>query len=97
MLNDILGVIDSKMLAAGFLGGLVHAFRLKKATPWEIVKYIVIGGLAANFIAPQMLKLLTLVPSGFVAFGVGMSGKHLCYMLEKFFDKLDMLGRTKNE
>lgn len=90
-------IIDARLFAAGFLGGLVHAWRIQKATPWEIIGFIVVGGIAANFIAPQVLRILTLVPSDFVAFCVGMSGKHLCYYLEKFFDKLDLLGKTKNE
>lgn len=99
MLNaDIFSILDVQLIAAGFLGGLVHAFRLEKATPWQVVGYIVVGGIAANFIAPQVLKLLTLLPAGFVAFGIGMSGKHLCFVLEKFFDRLlDTLGKARNE
>lgn len=96
----LLDLIDAKLMAAGFLGGLIHAFRLKKATPWEVVGYILTGGIAANFIAPQVLKVLTaltFVPPAFVAFGIGMSGKHLCYALEKLFNKLDVLWKTKNE
>ncbi len=88
--------IDVHLLAIGFLGGMVRAFRIEKVTPWQVLVYIVTGGLAANFIAPQVLKILTFAPSGFVAFGVGMSGKRLCYVVEKFFDKLDLFGRTKN-
>lgn len=94
---DVLSILDIQFIAAGALGGLVHAFRVQKATPWEIVGFIVVGSLAANFMAPQVLKLLTLLPSGFVAFGIGMSGKHLCYAVEKFFDKLDIFGKTPNE
>jgi hypothetical protein len=90
-------IIDPELIAAGFLGGLVHAVRVKKATPWEVVGFIVVGGLAANFIAPQVLRILTLVPPAFVAFGVGMSGKRLCYYLEKFVDKLNIFGKPSNE
>ena len=88
-------LIDVHLLAAGFLGGMVHAFNVRKATPWQFIGYILVGGIAANFIAPQMLKILALVPSGFVAFGIGMSGKHLCLILERTFDNL--LGKIKNE
>jgi hypothetical protein len=45
--------------------------------------------------APWTLKLVPLLPAGFVAFGIGMSGKHLCYAVERFFDKLDIFGKTK--
>jgi hypothetical protein len=89
--------IYPELIAAGFLGGLVHAFRIDKATPWEIVKFIVVGGIAANFLAPQVLKILPWLPPGFIAFGTGMNGKHLCYVMELFFAKLDILGKTKNE
>lgn len=93
----LLDLINVQLLAAGFLGGLVHAFRIEKATPWGIIRSIIVGGLAANFIAPQLLKILTMLPSGFIAFGVGMSGKHICYYVEKAFSSLDFLGKTKNE
>lgn len=97
-MDDIFfGFIDVQLTAAGFLGGLVHAFRVEKATPWQVVGYIVTGGIAANFIAPQALKLLVGLSAQFVAFGIGMSGRYLCDAMEKFFDKLDVLGRTKNE
>ena len=91
-------IIDAQITACGFLGGMVHAFRAEKATPWEIVGSIVVGALAANFIAPQVLKIITLLPVGFVhfvAFGIGMSGKHLCQVLELIFNGL--LGKTENE
>lgn len=92
-----LNLIDAQLLAAGFLGGLIHAFRDEKATPWQVMKYIVTGGVAANFLAPEVLHILAAVPAGFIGFGIGLSGKHLCLVLEKIFDKLDVLGRTKNE
>lgn len=95
-----LDLIDAKLMAAGFLGGLIHAFRVKKATPWEVIGYVLTGGIAANFIAPQALKVLTaltFIPPAFVAFGIGMSGKHLCFAIEKAFNKLDVLWKTKNE
>jgi len=97
----IFDLINVQCIAAGSLGGLVHAWRLEKATvkatAWDVVKYIVIGAIAANFIAPQLLRILAVFPIFFIAFGVGMSGKHLCLRIEMFFNKLDVLGKTKNE
>jgi hypothetical protein len=100
-------IVYPELIAAGALGGLVHAFRAKNPRPWEVVGLIVTGGVAANFITPQVLlmanfiipgalKMLTSVPPEFVALGVGLSGKRLCYHLEKLFDKLTELGKTRN-
>lgn len=89
--------INVQCIAAGGLGGLMHAWGLEKATAWEVVKYIVIGAIAANFIAPQLLRILPVFPVFFIAFGVGMTGKHQCLALEMFFNKLDLFGKTKNE
>ena len=97
MLDALALLINVQCLAAGAAGGLVHAWRLKKAGAWEVVKYIVWGALAANFIAPQLLELLRVFPIGFIAFGVGMAGKRLCLLLELGFSKIDLLGKIKNE
>jgi hypothetical protein len=91
-------IIDAQLTACGFLGGMVHAFRAEKATPWEVVGYVVSGGMAANFITPEALKVAAFLPAAFVhfaAFGIGLSGKHLCFVLEMLFNTL--LGKTKNE
>lgn len=96
-MDDVTVIFNMQCLAAGSLGGMVHAFRLKKPTVWEVVGYIVVGGIAANFIAPQMLKILTMFPVMFLAFGVGLAGKQICYVLEKVFSTLAILGKTKNE
>lgn len=90
-------IIDAQLTAAGLLGGLIHAFRAEKVTPWNVIKSVITGGMAANFIAPQVFRVMTILPPELIAFGIGMSGKHLCSGLEKFFDKLDVLWRTKNE
>ena len=95
--DSLLLFVNVPCLAAGAAGGLLHAWSLEKATAWEVVKYIVTGSLAANFIAPQLLKMLAVFPIGLVAFGVGMTGKHLCLGLEMFFKKISPLGKTRNE
>jgi hypothetical protein len=96
-MDDLLALFNVQCMAAGSLGGLVHAWQLEKATAWDVVKYIVMGALAANFIAPQLLKMLAVFPIGFVAFGVGMSGKHLCLLIELAFNKVGVLRKTRNE
>lgn len=95
MYDDLFAIIDIPLLAAGSMGGLVHAFRVKKATPWERVGYVLVGGIAANFIAPQVLRMMALVPSGFIAFGIGMSGERICFCIEKIFSSV--FGKIRNE
>ncbi len=97
ILAALLELINVQCLAAGAAGGLVHAWRDEKATAWDAVRYIGVGALAANFIAPQLLRMLAVFPIGFVAFGVGMAGKHFCLMIETTFSKIDLFGKTKNE
>ena len=89
--------IDADLISAGCLGGLLHSFRADKVTPWKVVRSIIAGGIAANFIAPQVFRILAMFPLQFIAFGVGMSGQYLCYRLEKAFNELDLHGRAKNE
>jgi hypothetical protein len=98
MMDDVFSHIDVQLIAAGCLGGLVHALNAdKEQTPRQIVSYIVTGGIAANFIAPQAFNLLAMFPMYFIAFGIGMSGKYLCWCVEMFFNKLGMSGKTENE
>ena len=95
--------INLQYLVVGFLGGLIHAFRVKKASPWEVIGYIMAGGMAANFFVPPLLKLMTVIPpwmsnfDGLLAFGIGMSGRKLCNYAEKWFGSLTFLGKTRND
>lgn len=90
--------INIQYLVAGFAGGIVHAFLVRKAGPWEIIGYIVVGGLAANFFTPQVLKILTQMPAGLLAFMVGMGGFRICRQADKFFaGTWKPFERTKNE
>lgn len=98
----IFGIINAHYFAAGLLGGLVHSFRLEKATPWKVIGHIITGGLAANFLTPALLnfispQVLKLLPPGFVGFGMGMSGRYTCYGIEKIFNSWNLLRKTKNE
>lgn len=98
MLDVLLFDINVQYLVAGFAGGIVHAFLVRKARPWEIIGYIVVGGLAANFFTPQMLKLLSQFPAGLLAFLVGMGGFRICRQADKFFaGTWKPFERTKNE
>ena len=63
----------------------------------DAIWYCVTGMIAANFIAPQVLRVLTIFPLPFIAFGVGMAGKAICLILEMGFSKIDLFGKTRNE
>lgn len=92
------GLIDPQLAAAGCLGGLWHALRADKAeTPWQIISYIVSGGIAANFIAPQVLHILAVFPVQFIALGIGVTGKFWSWVIEMAFYKLGMSGKIENE
>ena len=96
---DLLGFdVNIHYLIPGIAGGIVHAFLVRKAGPWEIIGYIVVGGLAANFFVPQLLRLLTQIPPGLLAFMVGMGGFRICRQADKFFaGTWKPFERTKNE
>lgn len=90
-------IIHVQCMLAGFMGGLVHAFRVEKTLPREIVAFIVIGGFTANFVAPQLFKIMAFAPPGLIAFGIGMSGKEICCRIEQFWNYFNPFGKTKNE
>ena len=79
-------LINIDLLFAGCMGGLVHACNEEKATPWQIVRFIIVGGLTANFATQMVFTVITL--SGFPfaqltsAFWIGMTGKKICHYME---------------
>jgi len=101
-------IINVQVLAVGLAGGFVHALKpsiVKKATPWEVVGYIVTGGFAANFFlqfVPLLLKIQNeiFVSDGTnsvnlaIAFAIGMSGRRICDEVERLMAKL---WKAKNE
>ncbi len=94
-------IIDAEFTAAGVLGGLFHAYRIEDAPVKEVRRYLVLGGLAGNFItpgilavggaalnffAPRVLEILILLPPFTLAFLVGMFGRPIGYLLEIAFN-----------
>jgi hypothetical protein len=95
---DALADINVQYLVAGFMGGIVHAFRLKKATPWEVIGYIVAGGLTANYFTPQLLRFMPHLPAGLTAFMIGYGGFRICRVADKYLaDSWNPFGKTENE
>ncbi len=95
-------IIDGELAASGMLGGLFHAYINEKAGVREVVRYLVLGGLAANFLtpgilviggsavnffAPKVFEILILLPPFTLAFLVGMFGRPIGYLLEIAFRK----------
>ncbi len=100
-------------MVAGFAGGILHSFFVDKARPWDIIGYVVAGGLTANFFTPPLLKVLpqfaSLLPplvaamvtapdaGGLIAFVIGLGGFQLCHLIDRKIGSWDPLERTKNE
>ncbi len=110
MADVLLLLFDIQFVAAGFLGGLVHAFNNEdRVTPWEVVRSVVVGSVVANFltkgllavgslasgfISTRALEIVMILPPGVVAFCIGMCGRKLSYALEMTISNL--FGKTKN-
>jgi hypothetical protein len=103
-------LIDTQLMAAGALGGLFHAFRVDKSTPRQAAGFLVVGGLAGNFITPgvliiggmamniftpRALEMVIQLPPVSLAFLVGMVAKPLGLAIEMLLTGL--LGKAKNE
>lgn len=95
--------INIQYLAPGLMGGAMHAFFVKKPTPWEIVGYIMGGMLAANFFTPLALNGMNfIVPwllnfPGPVAFLLGMGGFQICSRADKIVGAWNPFERTKHD
>lgn len=60
-------------MVAGFMGGVVNAFVLKRSDPWSIIGSVVVGALVANYLGGAVSKYIgTTEPVA--AFLMGMGG-----------------------
>lgn len=64
-------------LIAGFAGGVVNAFALKRADPWSIIGSMVVGALTANYLS-EVVGRYSGTSGGAAAFLVGLAGMALC-------------------
>ncbi len=76
--------LNIKLIAAGFSGGLIKAFSLKKAEPWAILSSVTTGGLVANYLSPLVSSSIG-TPTLPTAFMVGYGGTILC---RRIFDSI---------
>lgn len=96
--------INMQLLLAGIFGGVVHAIHVRQIGPWEVIGYIVAGGLVANYFTLLVLSLMSAMMSvpggatGPTAFFLGYGAFRLCRFADKFLDKkLQLLERPENE
>ena len=78
--------LNIKLIVAGFAGGLIKAFSLKRASSWAILGSVVSGGFLANYLSPVLNGFGT--PPLVWAFLVGYGGTELCRRcLEKLLEE----------
>lgn len=64
-------------LVAGFCGGVVSAFVLRKSDPWSIVSSVVVGSLTASYLTDVIGKMIGTSGQA-MAFMVGLAGMAIC-------------------
>lgn len=60
-------------LIAGFFGGVVNAFVMKRSDPWSIIGSIAVGAIMANYLSETISNYLGTKP-GTAGFVVGVTG-----------------------
>ena len=77
--HDTLSLLGLKLpdLFAGFAGGVVSVFLMRKVTPWEAVGSIVAGAFTANFFGESMAVIINIkVP--LACFVTGLTSMAVC-------------------
>lgn len=49
-------------LVAGFMGGVVNAFVLRRSDPWSVIGSVVVGALTANYLGVTAAKAMSNIP-----------------------------------
>lgn len=78
-------------LVAGFFGGVVNAFVLKRSDPWSIIGSVVVGALVANYLGEVAAKWTGTSPH-VAAFLMGMGGMGVAQGLMEVFRKWRPFG-----
>jgi len=100
MLDAVFEHIHISCIAFGFIGAALHLYNVEdkeKISARNAIGNLVTGMIMANLLAPQLLKVMSMLPLDLISLGVGATGKHSFLLLEMLFRKLDLLGKTKNE
>lgn len=77
--HDTLTLLGLKLpdLFAGFAGGVVSVFLMRKVTPWEAVGSIVAGAFTANFFGESAAIMIN-VKVPLACFAVGLTSMAVC-------------------
>lgn len=81
-------------LVAGFFGGVVNAFVMKRADPWSIMGSMVVGALTANYLSDPIGRYLG-TGSGTTGFLVGLAGMAICQGVLEAAKSWKPFGQTK--
>ena len=80
-------------LVAGFCGGVVNAFVLKRSDPWSIIGSVVVGALVANYLGDLASKW-TGTSEHVAAFLVGMCGMGIAQGVMEIMKRWRPFGST---
>lgn len=71
--------LDPQSMIAGFGGGTVHAIAFKQTAPWAVFGSVFAGAIVANYMGPEIAKMLHLEPgaTAAAAFIAGLSAMAL--------------------
>jgi hypothetical protein len=83
-------------IVAGFSGGVVNAFVLKRSDPWSIIGSVIVGALVANYLAEMSAKW-TGTSEHVAAFLVGVGGMGLVQGLIEAMKRWRPFGSTEGE
>jgi uncharacterized membrane protein YeaQ/YmgE (transglycosylase-associated protein family) len=83
-------------LVAGFFGGLVNAFVMKRSDPWSIVGSMVVGSLTANYLSEPIGRYLG-TGIGTTGFIVGIGGMAICQGIVEASRTWRPFGGTSNK
>lgn len=83
-------------IVAGFFGGVVNAFVLKRSDPWSIIGSVIVGALVANYLASTAAKW-TGTTEHVAAFLIGMGGMGLVQGLIEGFKRWKPFGHSEGE
>lgn len=84
-MNDLLLLLGIKVqdAFAGFCGGVVNAFLMKRSGVWAVMGSVVVGTLTANYLGESVAKMFN-IGSGVGAFSVGLCSMIICQKLIDF-------------
>lgn len=83
-------------IVAGFFGGVVNAFVLKRSDPYSIIGSVIVGALVANYLGGVAAKW-TGTTEHVAAFLIGMGGMGLVQGLIEGIKRWRPFGRVEDE